>query len=526
MLFNIRQIGSAGINTDIAPWDLPENALSQGRNFRVMAGKVQSSGGSKPEFLEQTAGEIGHIAYTEDYNGARMWIACTTAGIEKYGDDNKWSVVSAMTTSDPSLWSSCRIGQVLFLNHPELQPVYFSSATSGISNLPWSKDEDSWANICSAKILCSHKNFLFALNTGESPGIQRAITDTFADRVRWSHPVAPNGIPYSWEPAPRDPSSLAGFVTMGRGGEIVGGESMRDSFVIYSDYAINVMDYTGDQLMWRRRTVSQSDGLVSKEAVIEKNGQHFFISKEDILMFDGNQVRSMLHNKLRREFSSILEDKSLDTAFAVANDSFNEIYFCLPEKRDGISSKLTPNISFVYNYRDNNWSIREMSPSKQFTHSCYGKAPDKPNPWEENTSSWQTERQTWQAIGRTPFGSFLLASHGKQLYNIDTQAPEGKITTKIERTDIPVGGHENVTTITRVYPQVEGNFPINVWVGGQDRAGGDVRWNGPVEFVPGKTRKIDIKVTGALHAIKMEAAAEGNFNITGLDVEYMPAGRR
>jgi hypothetical protein len=180
-----------------------------------------------------------------------------------------------------------------------------------------------------------------------------------------------------------------------------------------------------------------------------------------------------------------------------------------------------------------------MSPSKQFTHSCYGKAPDKANPWgndlEPNdpnyiessaNTTWETERQTWQAIGRTPFGSFLLASHEKQLYNIDTQEPEDSITTSIERTDIPVGGHENVTTITRVYPQVEGNFPINVWVGGQERAGGDVRWNGPVEFVPGKTRKIDIKVTGALHAIKMEAAAEGNFNITGLDVEYMPAGRR
>jgi hypothetical protein len=526
MLFNIRQIGSAGVNTDIAPWDLPENALSNGRNFRVMAGKIQSSGGSRPEFLEKTSGEIGHIAYTEDYQGARMWIACTSAGIEKYGDDNKWSVVSAMTTSDPSLWSSCRIGQVLFLNHPEKWPVFFESATSSIQKLPWSPTQSSWESVCQAKILCSHKNFLFALNTGESPAIQRAITDTFADRVRWSHPVEPNGRPYTWQPAPADPSSLAGFVTMGRGGEIIGGESMRDSFVIYSDYAINVMDYTGDQLMWRRRTVSQSDGLVSKEAVIEKNGQHFFISKEDILQFDGNQVRSMLHNKLRREFASILEDKSLDTAFAVANDSYNEIYFCLPEKRDGIDSKLTPNVSFVYNYRDNNWSIREMSPSKQFTHSCYGKAPDKPNPWSGATTSWDTERQTWQAIGRTPFGSFLLASHDKQLYNIDTQSPEGEVTTKIERTDIPVGGHENVTTITRVYPQVEGTFPINVWVGGQDRAGGDVRWNGPVEFIPGKTRKIDIKVTGALHAIKMEAAAEGNFNITGLDVEYMPAGRR
>ena len=539
MLFNIRQIGAAGVNSDIAPWDLPENALSQGRNFRVSAGKVQSSGGSRIEFESGTSAPIGHVAFTEDYFDNSLWVACTEAGVEFYDSNNEWKLIEGMdlSTPDPWRWSSCRIGQVLFLNHPDKYPIFFPNATGqSAQELPWSDDQggdnspsgENWTPFCRAKILCSHKNFLFALNTSEASSIQRAGGfDQFDDRVRWSHPVQPNGRPYTWVPAPDDPSSLAGFVTMGRGGQIIGGESMRDSFVIYSDYAINVMDYTGDQLMWRRRTVSQSDGLVSKEAVIEKNGQHFFVSKEDILMFDGNQVRSMLHNKLRRELSSVMDDTAIGSAFAVANDSENEIYFCLPEKRDLDGDvRKSPNISFVYNYRDNNWSIREMSPARQFSHGCYGKAPDLPNPWSGATTTWETERQTWQAIGRTPFGSFLLASSDKHLYNIDTQSPEGEVVTSIERTDIPVGGHDNVTTITRVYPHIEGTFPVDVYVGSQERAGGEVRWSKPVRFTPGEDRKVDVRVTGSLHAIRMEAASEGNFNITGLDVEYMPAGRR
>ena len=539
MLFNIRQIGAAGVNSDIAPWDLPENALSDGRNFRVASGKVQSSGGSRIEFESETSAPIGHVAFTEDYTDNSLWVACTEAGIEFYDSSNEWELIDGfdLATPDPWRWSSCRIGQVLFLNHPDKYPIFFPNATGqSAQELPWSDDQggdgrpsgDNWEPFCRAKILCSHKNFLFALNTREASSIQRAGGfDQFDDRVRWSHPVQPNGRPYTWVPAPADPSSLAGFVTMGRGGQIIGGESMRDSFVIYSDYAINVMDYTGDQLMWRRRTVSQSDGLVSKEAVVEKNGQHFFISKEDILMFDGNQVRSMLHNKLRRELSSVMDDTAIGSAFAVANDSENEIYFCLPEKRDLDGDvRKSPNISFVYNYRDNNWSIREMSPVRQFSHSCYGKAPDLPNPWGGAETTWETERQTWQAIGRTPFGSLLLAGSGKHLYNIDTQSPEGEVVTSIERTDIPVGGHDNVTTITKVYPQIEGTFPVDVYVGSQERAGGTVRWSKPVRFTPGADRKIDVRVTGSLHAIRMEAASEGNFNITGLDVEYMPAGRR
>lgn len=525
MILNIRDIGGAGLNSDIAPWDLPLNALSYGRNFRIRSGKIQSSGGSTVGFDADTAGRIGHVAYTEDYTGSRVWIACTTAGIEYY-DGAAWQMGLAIADSEPEQWSSCRIGQVLFLNHPNHYPVYLENASgSNINTLPWMPGEDSWDGICKAKVLCSHKNFLFALGTTEIPDA-RAAFSSYDDRVRWSHPVEPNGRPYTWTDASNDPSSLAGYVTLGRGGMIIGGESLRDSFVIYSDYAINVMDYTGGALMWRRRTVSQSAGLVSKEAVVEVNGAHFFISKDDILMFDGNQVTSMLHNRLRRSFQSVLDDSEADTSFAVRNDTQNEIYFCLPERRDDIAGDKRPNIAFVFNYRDNNWSIREMDTERQYSHSCFGDAPDLPNPWEDAPTKWNTERQTWQGIGKTPFGSFLLASSGTKLYNIDTQSPDNDIVTKIERTDIPVGGHDNVTTITRVYPHIEGSFPVDIWVGSQQHAGDSVLWKGPVRFNPGKDRKVDIRVTGELHAIRMEAAAEGNFNITGCDVEYSPAGTR
>lgn len=526
MILNIRDIGGAGLNSDIAPWDLPENALTYGRNFRISSGKIQSAGGSKVGFDADTAGKIGHVAYTEDYSGGRVWIACTTAGIEYY-DGDSWETAYALADSEPEKWSSCRIGQVLFLNHPNHYPLFMENASAtNIQKLPWSPGNDSWENICKAKVLCSHKNFLFALGTTEVPDA-RAAFSSYDDRVRWSHPVEPNGRPYTWSDSSNgDLSSLAGYVTLGRGGMIVGGESLRDSFVIYSDYAINVLDYTGDQLMWRRRTVSQSAGLVSKEAVVEVNGAHFFVSKDDILMFDGNQVRSMLHNRLRKSFQSIFDNERAESVFAVRNDTQNEIYFCIPERRDDLTEPGTPNIAFVFNYRDNNWAIRELDTERQYTHACFGKAPDLPNPWSDAVTNWNTERQTWQGIGKTPFGSFLLSSSDTKLYNIDTQSPDNEVVTKIERTGIPVGGHDLTTTITRVYPHIEGNYPVDIYVGSQQHAGDSVLWRGPVTFRPGVDRKVDMRVTGELHAIRMEASAEGNFNITGCDVEYSMAGKR
>ena len=44
-ILNVREIGQAGIISDIAPWDLPPSALTDGMNFRVAAGKIQTVGG-------------------------------------------------------------------------------------------------------------------------------------------------------------------------------------------------------------------------------------------------------------------------------------------------------------------------------------------------------------------------------------------------------------------------------------------------------------------------------------------------
>ena len=199
------------------------------------------------------------------------------------------------TLTDPEKWSSCQIGAMMFMNHPGWFPVYWEDRDGAVEfaeMLDWSPGV-KWSDVnYSTHCIRSHKNFLFALGMDEGG-------DVFHDKVRWSHPAEPNGIPYTWATPDEDPASIAGYVSLGRGGAIVGGHSLRDSFVIYSDEAINILDYVGDAFGWRRRTVSDSAGLIGKEAVKEIKGKHYFISRDDILVFDGNGIQSLLHNKLR-----------------------------------------------------------------------------------------------------------------------------------------------------------------------------------------------------------------------------------
>ena len=91
---------------------------------------------------------------------------------------------------------------------------------------------------------------------------------------------------------------------------------------------------------------------------------------------------------------------------------------------------------------------------------------------------------------------------------------------------MPIVGHEDVTTVTRMYPQVEGNTPVTVSVGSHQYAGGGSTWKNSVEFDPRNDRKVDIRTTGELHSYRMEGPANGNFNITGFDVDFYPAGGR
>ena len=97
----------------------------------------------------------------------------------------------------------------------------------------------------------------------------------------------------------------------------------------------------------------------------------------------------------------------------------------------------------------------------------------------------------------------------------------------ITRQDLPIGGHEANTTITRIYPLVEGTAPLEIRVGSAQRAGGPIRWAGDFRtFTPGVDRKIDVRTTGETHAYEIRSKGGAFFDLTGMDIEFSPAGQR
>ena len=129
-ILNIRDMGTVGVNSDIAPWELPPSALSEGVNFRMSNGKIQSAGGI--DIVGGVVGDdIGHITNTRNWDTDSRWIALGRNGIYLL-DAGTWKDISgsiSISNLDESLWSTCRIGRVTFINHPDLYQPTTTSRT-------------------------------------------------------------------------------------------------------------------------------------------------------------------------------------------------------------------------------------------------------------------------------------------------------------------------------------------------------------------------------------------------------------
>jgi hypothetical protein len=416
-ILNIREMGSIGVVSDVAPWDLPPAAFSEGINFRLVSGKAQTAGGI--EAVSSIAGrDIGHITQSTDLRGNSSWLVCGEDSILLFdgtdftpltGDSAR--LIRETVSVDYTKWTSANIGNVTFFNNPEFNPLYWVDGDSlnpgNLEYLPWHIGEQTWLDAgMSCNIMRAHKNFLFALGMGTPNG-------QFNDMLHWSHPAEPNGIPFSWRPTIEQPDSIAGSLSLGRGGAIVGGESLRDSFVVYSESALNVMDFTGDALGWRRRAVSETAGLVNPHSLTEVKGSHMFFTGDDVLVYDGNAMRSLMHNRLRKRLAANLNNERINNAWAAHYESHAEVWFGVPE--DGADF---PNIAYCYNYRDDTWSIRSLE--KEVVHARAGKEPKSSYlTWDKAVTTWDAEPGSWTQAGDRPFKEVMFGLASEVVHDLD-----------------------------------------------------------------------------------------------------------
>jgi len=521
---SISNFAQSGLNTDLMPWDMSGEFLTEVQNVRILNNQLTPSGGATLWDTLPIGFKPGYILPVSSTSG-EYWLIAGLDSILVY-NGNSFADISNIAgypgVLDEDLWTGCMITNIPIIVNPGHYPEYWPQQTPGVTMeyLPWdaTRTWEEAGEFC--RIIRSHKQYLFAL-------ILQSNADEIIDGVRWSSPADISGVPETWDHL--DSTNVAGLVKLGgSGGRIIDGLSLRDAFCVYRESGISIFDFVGGQFVWRVRHLSSTDGLASSNSIIEVKGKHYFISGSDILVNDGNTVKSLIHKRIKSRFKSDFSTDSYQNSYIVRNNTSDEIWFCIPEQGSTYA-----NLAYVYNYIDDTWSIRDI-PEAPFAN--YGSRNSPSSIWSDLDMTWESNSSTWSDSNISPFDDEIVSvakptqeEVGGELLLLNS--PISGLTTPfnsvIERVGFALEGLDEVTTITRLYPHMTGPGSIDIELGSQDYPGAPIRWKPAVTFTPGVDRKVDVRSTGELHCFRLsDSNVDADWALSGIDIEYTMAGRR
>ena len=162
-IVNVRDIGTIGVISDIAPWDLPPGALTDGMNFRASAGKIQAAGGLREAKFQTPIGdELGHLSQAVDLDNNSSWLLYGEKTITEWDGVSTRSILGSMSLNvvDSSRWSSCHVGAQTFMNHPNWYPMSWLDLDNVDQNdcqiLPWGQGQTWQDASMSTNVIRSH----------------------------------------------------------------------------------------------------------------------------------------------------------------------------------------------------------------------------------------------------------------------------------------------------------------------------------------------------------------------------------
>ena len=444
-LVPINDLGSVGIIKDIPPYNLPENAWSDGNNVRFLNNGVKKIRGYT-EVMATCPFSPYFILPYEDANGSYYWLAFGTDDIAVW-DNTNWTDITRQTTlvlngavsasaatitvdtgaalSALPATGSLKIGTditadastnryetfaysardtstgvititspaVTLYAHPNDAIVTPTLATGTI-------DLDYDANTTSRKWAATkHNGIVIATNGYDTPqmwplssgipstahpmmelsnwpsstdkcsvirsfrtflvGLNWQRTNPEPRLVKWSTESSFYTAPSTWDET--DATLDAGeYELADTPGEIVDGLPLGDSFIIYKNDGIYIMNYVGTPYIFSFKLLTPTIGCLTKNAVAEYEGGHFFMGNSDFYLNDGQSIKPLLPDRLRRAVFDVINagdasDPSWMRCFVVADHLHTEMLACYPSDSSTVVNK-----AVIWNWRTNAFSMRDL----------------------------------------------------------------------------------------------------------------------------------------------------------------------
>ena len=345
------------------------------------------------------------------------------------------------------------------------------------------------------------------------------------DFLIWSDAAPPGSVPNEWTPSP---TNEAGSVSMGQTpGVIVDGKDLRGSFYVYKSTSTYRLTYVGGAQVMRSELVFPESGVLSRNCVAALNTFHCVLTDNDVIVHDGQNLRSIANDRVRREIFSRIDPDNVGKSFVVANSNENEFWICIPEFGADF-----PTIAYVWNAPDDAWGIRELTEAP--AHIAVGRVevPEPGTTWDEQTETWDDDPGVWDTSG-TVIGRYDLLSAGiaaSRLYLLDQTALDdgAAVPAVFQRVTLDLGEPERNKFLKAVWISAQGETGTNirVRVAGQQQPQDPVLWGEYQAFVIGSGQsKVDVATVGRFLSVEISSIdAQTRWRLPEVTLEVESAG--
>jgi len=323
--------------------------------------------------------------------------------------------------------------------------------------------------------------------------------------VRISDPAAPGGFPSVWMPGIAtttadefDLSTTSPLLDMGE---------LRGSMFLYAEDSISILSInTG---VTRVQPYSTSFGILNTDCVVEFEGNHFVVDRNDIYIHNGSgNITSIATDYVREYLFDNLSYANQNKVF-VKKDSYNrEIWVCYPK-----GSNLTCNEALIYNYRNKVWSVRDL-PNITYMFNALMVEPYLEIP-QKNTMIMLTGNQ-----------HTMDTNSDYKMYNTstDTFLPIHSYVTKEKLNSGDLLGNNQINSLSLVFDKVPAGTDIDVKVTGENTFNSEPDWANPrnnftfkADDLRAQGYKVDPRVNGRFISYSIDAYGPWRLALIGID---------
>lgn len=524
-------LGKAGLNTDVETSLLPLEAWSTLINIECQDGSLRSAHGESKLF-DIAIEPIYHTTFVE--GEFPTVIVSDGVNIRAYRMDGSHRVITP-ETGTPAVsapWSQGRVtftnlNGVLVVNSQSDGPFYWGGWDTKLKPLP------GWPTGWTCRAMCAYRYYLVAIGMFEKDSGTGVVSD-FKHKVCWSGSAAEGEVPTVWIPAL---SNDAGDDILGETpGALVGGVLVRDSLMLVKEDDLFTMNWIGGQYVMQVTRNKGGVGTRSTYGYSEMRGAVVTMTSADVLAFDGQQSQSLMYGRVREWYRRRVSSEQWEKSALFVHYPSRSLYIAIVKSGYTYITEV-----LRYDWSSDTWSAFTVSDAYGLDELMV-RMTLTPDPWDEASS------KPWNDPGSTPWDRGIYApsvtdvivyesnretaAPGEEKYWVsvraitETDSQDSPKFVQAMRTGLPLEGVSGVAMVTRIWPEMDGNAPFKLWVGGQQRLDETPVWTGPYDVIPRVTESIPLRVTGRFLGFRVESEVKGYWRLSALTVQHEPAGER